>query len=151
MKITEALLAEHHVFHSLFDHVERAVPHLKTLGELKALAALLEASLKAHSDAEDELLFAAMEHCIEQIGQAKTFHDEHEEIDRTLLGVQQTRRAATARTLLKSAVEASRRHFDKEERIVFPMAEKILSSATLTKLGSAWAGRRESGAERGHS
>ncbi|MEY4386854.1 MAG: hypothetical protein RLY20_2137 [Verrucomicrobiota bacterium] len=144
MKITEALLAEHQVFHSLFDHVERTAPRLKTLGEVKALGALLEASLKAHSDAEDDLLFAPMEHCIEQIGQSKPFHDEHEEIDRTLLGVQQARQLAAARKLIKSAVEASRKHFDKEERIVFPMAEKILSQATLLKLGDAWAKRRDS-------
>jgi hemerythrin-like domain-containing protein len=146
MKITEALLAEHQVFHSLFDHVERAAPRLKTLGEIKVLAALLEASLKAHSDAEDDLLFAPMEHCIEQLGHSKPFHDEHEEIDRTLLGVKEARQPAAARKLIKSAVQASRRHFDKEERIVFPLAEKVLSPATLAKLGEAWVKRRDSSA-----
>jgi hemerythrin-like domain-containing protein len=146
MKITEALLAEHQVFHSLFDHVERTAPRLKTLGEIKVLGALLEASLKAHSDAEDDLLFAPMEHCIEQIGQSKPFHDEHEEIDRTLLGVKEARQVGAARKLIRSAVEASRRHFDKEERIVFPLAERILSEATLFKLGQAWAKRRDSSA-----
>ncbi len=144
MKITEALLAEHQVFHSLFDHVERAAPRLKTLGEVKAIAALLETSLKAHSDAEDDLLFAPMEHCIEQLGQSKQFHDEHAEIDRTLAEVQKSRQLAMARKLIKSAVEASRIHFDKEERIVFPMAEKLLTNATLLKLGEAWAKRRDS-------
>ena len=143
MKITEALLAEHQVFHSLFDHVERTAPRLKTLGEIKVLGALLEASLKAHSDAEDDLLFAPMEHCIEQIGQSKPFHDEHEEIDRTLLGVQEARQIAAARKLIKTAVEASRRHFDKEERIVFPMAERVLKAKTLTDLGTEWSKRRE--------
>ena len=144
MKITEALLAEHQVFHSLFDHVERAAPRLKTLAEVKALGALLEATLKSHSDAEDDLLFAPMEHCIEQLGQSKPFHDEHEEIDRTLLAVSEARQINAARKLIKQAVEASRRHFDKEERIVFPLAEKILSPATLLKLGGAWAKRRDS-------
>lgn len=146
MKITEALLAEHQVFHSLFDHVERTAPRLKTLGELKTLAAVLESSLRAHSKTEDDLLVEPLEHCIEQLGQAKTFHEEHEEIDRTLGAVQQARQLAAARKLLRSAVEASRIHFDKEERIVFPMAEKLLSAATLNKLGEAWAKRREANA-----
>ena len=143
MKITEALLAEHQVFHSLFDHVERAVPQLKSLAEIKTVAALLEASLKAHSATEDDLLFAPLEHCIEQLGQAGTFHDEHEEIDRTLGQIQHAKQIAAARKLLKSAVLASRRHFDKEERFVFPLAEKTLSHLTLAKLGDAWARRRE--------
>ena len=146
MKITEALLAEHQVFHSLFDHVERMAPQLKTLGEIKALAALLEASLKAHSATEDDLLFAPLEHCIEQLGQSETFHDEHEEIDRILGQIQQARQISAARKLLNSVVLASRNHFDKEERFVFPMAEKTLSQQTLAKLGDAWAKRREQAA-----
>ena len=58
--------------------------------------------------------------------------------------VQKSRQLAMARKLIKSAVEASRIHFDKEERIVFPMAEKLLTNATLLKLGEAWAKRRDS-------
>lgn len=142
MKITEALLAEHQVFHGLFDHVERVAPQLGTLAEIKTLAALLEASLKAHSDSEDDLLFAPLEHCIEQLGQAETFHDEHEEIDRTLVQVQQAKQISGARKLLLAAVLASRSHFDKEERFVFPLAEKTLSPQSLAKLGETWATRR---------
>ena len=55
MKITEALIAEHQVFHSLFDHIENTAPKLKTLGEVKVLSGLLEAALKAHALTEDEL------------------------------------------------------------------------------------------------
>jgi hemerythrin-like domain-containing protein len=143
MKITEALIAEHQVFHHLFDHVERATPELKSLAEIKALAALLESALKAHSSTEDELLLAPLEHCFEQLGQADLFHEEHEEIDRCLSEIQQAKGAAAARRLLLAAVLASRSHFEKEERIVFPLAEKSLSSRTLLNLGSAWARRRE--------
>ena len=56
MKITEILLAEHAVFHNLFDHIEKTAPRLKTLAEVKSLAALLESVLRAHSLTEDELL-----------------------------------------------------------------------------------------------
>ena len=32
----------------------------------------------------------------------------------------------------------SREHFDKEERLVFPLAEKHLSDKTLAELGLKW-------------
>ena len=43
---------------------------------------------------------------------------------------------------LLAAVLASRRHFDKEERIVFPMAEKLLKPKTLLALGGRWGEQR---------
>lgn len=143
MKITEALIAEHQVFHNLFDYTEQVAPRLKSLAEIKVLAALLASALKAHSSTEDELLLAPLEHCFEQLGQADMFHEEHEEIDRALLQVQRARQPAAARKLLLTAVLASRSHFDKEERIVFPLAEKTLSNRTQLNLGNVWAKRRE--------
>jgi hemerythrin-like domain-containing protein len=138
MKITEALLAEHLVFHNLFDHIEASAPRWKTLVEVKSLAALMEAMLKAHSDTEDELFIGPLEHCFEQIGQRDVFLEEHQEIDDSLKNVQDARRFKKARQQLLAAVAYSRRHFDKEERIVFPMAERVLKGKTLTALGQTW-------------
>jgi hypothetical protein len=36
----------------------------------------------------------------------------------------------------------SRQHFDREERIVFPMAERLLKTETLEALGEAWMEQR---------
>jgi len=143
MKITEVLLAEHAVFHNLFDHIEKSTPKLKTLAELRSLAGTLETLLRAHAETEDELFIAPLEHCFEQIGQRDTFHEEHDEIDRSLLDAQKTRQTRAARKLLLQAVSACRKHFDKEERIVFPLAERTLKADTLKALGDAWLKRRE--------
>lgn len=143
MKITEILLAEHVVFHNLFDHIEKAAPKVRTLAELRSLAATLETLLRAHSETEDELFIAPLEHCFEQIGQRDTFHEEHEEIDGSLLNVQKARQLKVARKLLLQAVTACRKHFDKEERVVFPLAERTLKADTLKALGDAWMKRRE--------
>jgi len=143
MKITEILMAEHVVFHNLFDHLERTAPRLKTLAELKALAAALETLLRAHSNTEDELFFAPLEHCLEQLGQSETFHEEHEEIDQSLLDVQKAKQIGVARKQLAQALVACREHFDKEERIVFPLAERKLKGVTLQALGGVWMKRRE--------
>jgi len=143
MKITEALLAEHLVFHNMFDHIEATVPKLKTLAEVKSLAALMESVLKAHSDTEDELFIGPLEHCFEQIGQRDAFLEEHQEIDDNLRTLRQAKQLKQARQLLLAAVAYSRRHFDKEERIVFPMAERVLKPKTLSTLGAEWLRKRD--------
>lgn len=142
MKITEALFAEHLVFHSMFDHIEAKAPQLRTLAEVKAMAALLEVMLKAHSDTEDDLFLGPLEHCFEQIGQRDSFLGEHQEMNETLQLVQNAGRVRQAQDLLLAAVAHSRRHFEREERIVFPLAERVLKSATLLELGQAWMDQR---------
>jgi hemerythrin-like domain-containing protein len=37
----------------------------------------------------------------------------------------------------------ARKHFDKEERIVFPLAERVLKANTLDELGTEWMKRRQ--------
>ena len=142
MRITDALLAEHVVFHNLFDYLERAAPKLRTAAEVRSLARLLEFLLEAHSRTEEELIIEPLDHCFEQIGQRETFHQEHEEIDENLKLAQTACTAKKARAHLISAVVSSRKHFDKEERIVFPLAEKLLSSKTLADLWKTWMDQR---------
>jgi hemerythrin-like domain-containing protein len=143
MKITEALLAEHVVFHNIFDYIERVLPNLKTLAEVKSLAELMESLLLAHGKAEEELVFAPLDHYLEQLGQCDTFEEEHQEIDASLLKVRSAKRLDEARRLLSVAVLASRKHFDHEERIAFPLAEKVMKRETLTELGKTWMKQRE--------
>jgi hemerythrin-like domain-containing protein len=149
MKITEALLAEHTVFHSLFDHLETSLPKIKSLAEIQSLASLMETMLEAHSRTEDELFIAPLEHCFEQIGHRETFHQEHHQIEACLDLVRKAKQSRKARHHLLAAVACSRKHFDKEERIVFPMAEKLLKSNTLLKLGTEWMEQRNGGGKQG--
>jgi len=143
MKITEILVAEHAVFHNLFDHLEKNLARFKTLAEIKSLACALDALMRPHANTEDDLLIGPLEHCLEQIGQSETFHEEHDEIDARLAEVQKARGPKQARKLLLAAVLRSREHFDKEERIVFPLAERLLKAKTLSNLGEEWMKRRD--------
>ena len=142
MKITEALLAEHLVFHNLFDHFESKLPSLGKLAEIKLLAGLMESMLVSHSATEDNLFIGPLDHCFEQLGQRETFHKEHIEIDANLKRVQQAKTVREARELLLAAIGYSRRHFDREERVVFPIAERVLKSKTLSDLGKSWLDQR---------
>jgi hemerythrin-like domain-containing protein len=143
MKITDVLRAEHAVFHNLFDHIEAVLPHARTLGEVKSLATIMEKLTGPHSRTEDELFIDPLEHCFDQIGQKETFHDEHKMIEDTLAKVHQARGLKSARKFLHGAVTATRKHFNKEERIVFPLAERILKAKTLNDLGETWLRRRD--------
>ena len=143
MKITDVLRAEHAVFHNLFDHIEAVLPRTRTLAEVKSLATIMEKLTGPHSRTEDELFIDPLEHCFDQMGQKETFHDEHEMIEGELAKVHKARELKAAKKLLLGAVTASRTHFDKEERIVFPMAERILKEKTLKELGETWLRRRE--------
>jgi hemerythrin-like domain-containing protein len=142
MKITEALYAEHMVFHSMFDHIEAKISQLRTLAEIKAMAQMLEAMLKAHSDTEDDLFMGPLEHCFEQIGQRDSFLEEHREMNESLKLVQKAARSKEAQRLFLAAVAHSRRHFEREERLVFPLAERVLKSETLNELGQIWLHQR---------
>jgi hemerythrin-like domain-containing protein len=142
MKITQVLMAEHAVFHNLFDHIEAAVPRLGTLGEVKLLATLVDKVMAPHSKTEDDLFIEPLEHCFDQIGQNETFHAEHRQIEEMLVGVLKARTLKDAKKILLKAIAASRKHFDKEERIVFPMAERVLKTKTLSDLGTEWLRKR---------
>jgi hemerythrin-like domain-containing protein len=143
MKITDVLRAEHAVFHNLFDYIEAALPRTRTLAEVKSLANIMDKLTGPHSRTEDELFIDPLEHCFDQIGHKETFHHEHERIEKMFAGIQSAGSIKVARKLLLDVVAASRKHFEKEERIVFPMAERILKAKTLTDLGSEWMKRRE--------
>jgi hemerythrin-like domain-containing protein len=143
MKITDILRAEHTVFHHMFNHVEAHAPEIKSLAEVKSLALLLEKVMAPHSQTEDDLFIAPLEHCFDQIGHKETFHDEHVMIENMFARIKNARSLKDARKLLLNVIAAARKHFEKEERVVFPMAERILKAKTMSDLGYEWMKRRE--------
>jgi hemerythrin-like domain-containing protein len=83
-----------------------------------------------------------LEAAFSQMAQADNFHDEHHQIEQSLDSIPALRRVADAKRRLLQAVSLSRKHFDKEERIVFPLAEKQLSAKSLLVLGRRWEEQR---------
>jgi hemerythrin-like domain-containing protein len=142
MKITDAFIAEHAVIYAQLDHLEHAVPAAKTLGEVKALAALLDAALRPHADAEDEFLFNGLEPGLDQMGKLEKVQHEHDAICKGLEMVQVARSRKDAQRRLLIVVHLTRKEFDLEDRIIFRMAEELLREETLHQLGKAWARKR---------
>jgi hemerythrin-like domain-containing protein len=142
MKITEALVAEHTIFLSVFDQIEQGLPSLTTPVEVSTMASLIERLLEGHAKTETNLAYLALDHVLEHNGELKRMHQDHHEIDDRLRKVHTARTCAEARRLLKSAIAASREHFQCEERSVFPLLERSLREETLTELGSTWMRRQ---------
>ena len=142
MKITEALVAEHTIFLSVFDQIERVLPSLATPAEVQTMASIVEGLLEGHAKTETNLAYLALDHVMAHNGELKRMHQDHHEIDDRLKKVNAAKTCAEARRLLKAAIVASREHFRAEERSVFPILEKALQVETLTELGKTWMQRK---------
>jgi hemerythrin-like domain-containing protein len=142
MKITDAFLGEHAVIYAQLDHLETAVPAARTLGELKAMAAMLEAALSTHAALEDDLLFNGLEPGLDQMGKLEKVQHEHGAICKALAQMRAARTRKEAQGRLLNIVHLTRKEFDLEDRIIFKIAEETLRPETLEKLGKAWARKR---------
>jgi hemerythrin-like domain-containing protein len=138
MNITDALTAEHTIFLSVFDEIERVLPSLATQTEVKTMARIVEALLRGHAETETNLAYLALDHLLHENGELQRMHQDHHEIDGRLKKVHTANTCAEARRLLKSALMASREHFQCEERSLFPLLQKVLQPETLLQLGTAW-------------
>lgn len=136
--IIEGLVAEHRVFLTLFDEIERALPGVKTLGEIMRLCRLLEGLLHNHGGAETDLAYIAFDHVLKDQNRLTRLNHDHQEIDVVLKEVETIEDLPEARARLKASLNACRIHFNEEERIVFPLIEQTLHHETLLVLGKAW-------------
>ena len=138
MKITEALVAEHTIFLTVFDHIERVLPSLTTQTEISTMASIVEGLLEAHAKTETNMAYLALDHVLEQNGELKRMHQDHHEIDARLREVHKANTCAESRRLLKAVLAGCREHFQLEESNVFPLLERVLQEETLPELGQTW-------------
>jgi hemerythrin-like domain-containing protein len=146
MKITEALVAEHTIFLSVFDQIERVLPSLNTPAEVRTMASIVEGLLEGHAKTETNVAYLALDHVLADNGELKRMHQDHHEIDDRLRKVHTAKTCAEARRLLKLVLAGTREHFRGEERTVFPLLEKVLQQQTLTELGQTWMQRQATAA-----
>jgi len=133
--ITKVLVQEHAVFCAVFDQIEQVFPRLTTAQEVKVLSAVVEGLLAGHSKTETEMAYVALDHVLAERGKLQRLHQDHKEIDVHFKQVQGAESFAEAQTHLKKALAASREHFRHEEKVVFPLLERVLSNAALGKFG----------------
>ncbi len=136
--ITRALAAEHQMFRVILTDIRGVLANLSGLGEVKRLARLVEGLLRVHGDVEDDLALFSGHNRPGQERPDDRCRREHREIDSQLTRVHTAKTPAEAKRLLCGAMAASRRHFSHEERLFFPLLERMVQPDTLTAMGTAW-------------
>jgi hemerythrin-like domain-containing protein len=136
--ITKILIMEHTVFCDVFDQIERILAGTKSADEVKALASVVEGLLVSHAETETNLAYSVLDHALADKGSLDRLHQDHHEIDDQFQRIHRTTNPAEAQRLLKKALLATREHFHREEKIIFPVLEKTLQPDTLRSLGGKW-------------
>ncbi len=136
--ITKVLIMEHAVFCEVFDQIERVLAGSISAPEVKLLASVVEGLLRDHAETETNLAYPALDHALADRGALDRLYQDHHEIDDQFKRIHRTADAAEAQRLLKKALAATREHFRREEKNVFPMLEKTLQPDTLGTLARKW-------------
>ncbi len=142
MKITHALLGEHGLFYAYLDALEQrmdAADH----GAVRVLAETLDALLRSHAQAEEDLLFPAMDDHVGEMGPLHIMRNEHQRIDRLLDEIRDTDEDAAITPILLELLELIHSHFHKEEAVLFHLADQFVDEAKLNDMGQQWAKLRK--------
>lgn len=143
MKLTDALLGEHATFYVLFDEIQDIAETESAIAQWRGATTVLRAMVNSHAILEERLLFSALEPLFgQQEGPLAVLKAEHREMERMLANMLEEPDVDRAILWISEALNASRDHFRKEERVLFPMAQRMLGDETLTRLGQAWAETR---------
>jgi hemerythrin-like domain-containing protein len=134
--IIDTLVTEHTLLRHFFDEINRLLPDVKTLDEIRLLTRLVEGLLSHHANTEEDLAFATLDHALAEKDQLKELYQDHQEIDSRLHGAALATEFPTAVRLLKAGLRASRDHFRREERTIFPLFDELLSPAAMEALGA---------------
>ncbi len=138
MRITQALLGEHGAMYPLLDLIEKNSAEA-SLDQLKTQAGLLRSTLVSHADLEDRLLRPAI---LAHLPATNGGPTDHQVIGAGLDRVLAACAAEEARAAMLETVGKTRKHFHKEESIIFGIAERELSRELQEQLGADWAASR---------
>jgi hemerythrin-like domain-containing protein len=136
--ITKTLIMEHAVFCKVFAQMEQVLAGSPSAPEVKLLASVAEGLLRSHGDAETDLAYSVLDHALADRGAVEQLYQDHREIDAQFKLIHRATDSAEALRLLKRVLAATREHFRREEKIVFPVLEQTLQPATQQTLGQKW-------------
>ena len=142
MKLIDALLGEHGAFHSLLDSIEQMASTSGDIAQIDTATAVLATEVNTHAALEEELLFPALESHPKTKKLLAEMVAEHEEIQSGLERIENARDISEAVEEIQKTMATARRHFHREETVLYVLAQEVLSDETQTQLGEAWAAAR---------
>jgi hemerythrin-like domain-containing protein len=133
MRLTEQLSAEHAVFLTELDVLDDLLSQSASTEVLRGAMLTLAAAVEQHRAVEEEHLFPAM---VRQFGEGfppvQAMEADHQEIGRCIEGV--AARSQQTPALVQEFIDILRQHIDKEDHVLFPMAEQQIGAAELERL-----------------
>ena len=142
MKLTDALIGEHGAFRALLKEIEGMVSYAGEAAQVESAMAIFRAEVTQHARLEENLLFPAIEPYLDSNDLIAQMRSEHQEIRSGLGSIEDARDLDQALEAVQHTLEAARRHFENEEKILYAFAQKVLDEETLTRLGEDWAAAR---------
>ncbi len=143
MRLTDALLGEHGAFNAMFSTIETLADTSGELAQIEGALAALAAEVSSHATLEEELLLPALAPLLEDDELIAEIRADHREIRAGLERIEDARDVQQAVDAVRLAFEVARRHFQKEEEILYPLTQQVLDEEALTRLGEAWAAARQ--------
>lgn len=142
MRLVDALLGEHGIIYVLIDKVDAIVSSATSMNDIQCATAILASVISAHSKVEDELLDPALELHMGKAGPLAEMRAEHDEIKLTLQQIEKIKEIGEAIDRVALLLDLIRSHFQKEEVVLFTLAQQLLPEQAQIQLGTTWAEAR---------
>jgi hemerythrin-like domain-containing protein len=135
------LRREHDEALAVLDRLEGALHDLaapEALVAVQRAVEFLDEEVRAHNQREEESLFPALEVALPPPGPAAALRSEHREFSKLLsklkFAISQIPFSPGTGEIGLAAVDLLRRHIRKENGIVFPMAQQLLSAEEMSQM-----------------
>ncbi len=142
VELIDALLGEHGAFNALFDTIENLAEAGGQLAQIESATVALAAALDSHATLEEEVLFPTLIPHLANDKLIAEMHAEHDEIRAGLERIEDARNIREAVDAVHQTLAVARRHFRKEEEVLYPLARQSLSHEEQSRLANAWAAAR---------
>ncbi|MDQ3178965.1 MAG: hemerythrin domain-containing protein [Acidobacteriota bacterium] len=135
MKAFEILIKDHREVDALMAQLEKAKGQTSNSSNKQTFEKLRE-SLTIHAEAEEQIVYPALEEFDETEEQAEHSYDEHAEVKSMLAQMGELEPGSEEfQTVLSELKESVQHHVKEEENELFPKGEELLSESELEAMG----------------
>lgn len=134
MRITDRFRAEHVAFVDALDDLRRLVDGGASADTFVAALRTLAAPLADHAQREEDVLFPELVSDDDARGPIRVLTEEHELIDGWVAQMTDGPSPAGLRALFDELEWTLRGHIEREDSVLFPLAERILNEVELAAL-----------------
>lgn len=139
MQVIRMLLNQHRSLYTRFDELEHMLPSLMTLPQLQRQVAPLGVALQRHAVLEERVLFTTLAPHLGEINPLAMARGEHDGIDHLLAALPRMQDLRKAHAGVQFLLEVARMHCAREEQLLYPLAQRMLSNKELERLAEIWA------------